>query len=91
MLQISLKEKDYSVYSSSNDSTKKCNDCGPAALMMVSEMRAFDNTDIKVLISENLSNITMTYKNLHRKILQAPGSAKDFKNFVRRIGQEQLS
>ena len=51
----------------------------------------FDNTDIKVLISENLSNITMTYKNLHRKILQAPGSAKDFKNFIRRIGQEQLS
>ena len=53
--------------------------------------RGFDNTDIKVLISENLSNITMTYKNLHRKILQAPGSAKDFKNFIRRIGQEQLS
>ena len=51
----------------------------------------FDNTDIKVLISENLSNITMTYKNLHRKILQAPGSAKDFKNFIRRIGQEQFS
>jgi hypothetical protein len=51
----------------------------------------FDNTDIKVLISENLSNITRTYKNLHRKILQAPGSAKDFKNFIRRIGQEQLS
>ena len=50
----------------------------------------FDNTDIKVLISENLSNITMTYKNLHRKILQAPGSAKDFKNFIRRIGQEHL-
>ena len=51
----------------------------------------FDNTNIKVLISENLSNITMTYKNLHRKILQAPGSAKDFKNFIRRIGHEQLS
>ncbi|MBQ7471051.1 MAG: hypothetical protein IJS97_01295 [Prevotella sp.] len=46
----------------------------------------FDNADIKILIPDHLSNITMTYKNLHKKILQTSGSALEFKDFIMHIG-----